>query len=159
MEQIESPVSSWMPETQAERNATREQLEGLRANPLSKQSRRYPSMLRYVVEHALSGDSGQLKERTLGIEVFARDPHYDTNLDPVVRTTAGEIRKRIAQYYHEPGREGEIRIDLPSGSYVPEFHAPTAKTPAVVVPRPRGWPTYLVVVLLFGALTAVGARF
>ena len=116
IEQIESPVSSWMPETQAERNAIREQLERLLANPLFKHSRRYPSMLRYVVEHALFGDSGQLKERTLGIEVFARDPHYDTNLDPVVRTTAGEIRKRIAQYYHEPGHEGEVRIDLPARS-------------------------------------------
>jgi len=128
-----------MPETQAERNAIREQLERLLANPLFKHSRRYPSMLRYVVEHALSGDSGQLKERTLGIEVFARDPHYDTNLDPVVRTTAGEIRKRIAQYYHEPGHEGEVRIDLPAGSYLPEFHLP-AKSTALLQPaqvRPR----------------------
>src|SRR5258705_313324 len=83
-----SPVSSWVPETQAEREAFREQLERLLANPLFKHSRRYPSMLRYVVEHALSGHTAQVKERTLGIEVFARDPHYDTNLDPVVRTTA-----------------------------------------------------------------------
>jgi hypothetical protein len=44
-----------------------------------------------------------------------------------VRTTAGEIRKRIAQYYHEPGRTSEIRIELPSGSYVPEFHWPALK--------------------------------
>ena len=139
-----------MPETQAERNAIREQLERLLANPLFKHSRRYPSMLRYVVEHALSGDSGQLKERTLGIEVFARDPHYDTNLDPVVRTTAGEIRKRIAQYYHEPGHEGEVRIDLPAGSYLPEFHLP-AKSPALRQPasvRPRWLLTSLAVAAL-----------
>jgi hypothetical protein len=114
-------------------------LERLLANPLFKHSRRYPSMLRYVVEHALAGQSAPLKERTLGVEVFGRDPNYDTNLDPVVRTTAGEIRKRIAQYYHEPGHEGEVRIDLPAGSYLPEFHVP-AKTPAFVEPvvvRPR----------------------
>src|SRR5207244_6830027 len=109
----------------------------LLGNPLFSHSRRYPSMLRYVVEHALSGDSGQLKERTLGIEVFSRDPHYDTNLDPVVRTTAGEIRKRIAQYYHEPGHEGEVRIDFPPGSYLPEFHVPqvaAVAAPAAVTP-------------------------
>src|SRR5260370_25564243 len=99
-----------MPETEGERNAIREQLERLLANPLFKHSRRYPSMLRYGVEHALSGDSGQLKERTLGIEVFPRDPHYHTNLDPVVRTTPREIPKRIAQYYHEPLPEGERRL-------------------------------------------------
>src|SRR5258708_29614357 len=94
-------------------------------------------MVRYVGEHALSGDSGKLKGRTLGVEVFARDPHYDTNLDPVVRTTAGEIRKRIAQYYHEPGHEGEIRIDLPAGSYLPEFHL-SAKSPALLQPARAG---------------------
>ena len=42
--------------------------------------------------------------------------------------TATEIRKRIAQYYQEPGHETELRLSLPSGSYVPQFHWPqTAK--------------------------------
>ena len=139
-----------MPETHAERDAIREQLELLLTNPLFKHSRRYPSMLRYVVEHALSGDTGQFKERTIGIEVFGRDPHYDTNLDPVVRTTAGEIRKRIAQYYHQPGHEAELRIDLPAGSYLPEFHLP-ARSPATAKPdriRPRWLPISLAVAVL-----------
>src|SRR5207237_881398 len=79
----------------------------------------------------LQGHAEPLKERTLGIEVFGREPDYDTNLDPVVRTTAVEIRKRIAQYYHEPGHDSEIRIDFPAGSYLPEFRMP--EKPAVVV--------------------------
>lgn len=83
-------------------------------------------LFRHIVENTLTGRPERLKERTLGIEVFARDPDYDTNLDPVVRVTAGEIRKRIAQYYHQPGHEGEIRIDLPSGCYVAEFRPPDA---------------------------------
>lgn len=73
-----------------------------------------------------------MKERTLGVEVFERDPHYDTNQDPVVRTTAGEVRKRLAQYYLEPGHEDEIRISLPPGSYLPEIHPPPVKLEAVV---------------------------
>ena len=113
--------------------AVQEQLERILANPLFRNSRRYPNLLRYVVEQTLQGQTAQLKERTLGIEVFGREPDYDTNLDPVVRTTAGEIRKRIAQYYHEPGRENEIRIDLPLGSYVPEIRIPGAD--------PRPFPT------------------
>jgi hypothetical protein len=67
-----------------------------------------------------------LKERTLGIEIFGRDADYDTASDPIVRVTAGEIRKRIAQYYQEPGHENELRVSLPSGSYVPQFHWPNA---------------------------------
>jgi hypothetical protein len=94
------------------------------AHPLFANSKRYPALFRHVVECRLAGKTETLKERTLGIEVFGRKADYDTNLDPVVRITAGEIRKRIAQYYHEPDHESELRIDLPSGSYVPFFHLP-----------------------------------
>jgi hypothetical protein len=74
-----------------------------------------------VVENSLDGHADRLKERTLGVEVFGRHPDYDTNTDPVVRFSAGEIRKRIAQYYHEAAEESEIQIELPLGSYIPEF--------------------------------------
>ena len=150
IDQVESSVSNWVPETGAERDAIREQLERLLANPLFRHSKRYPGLLRFVVEHTLDGMTGQLKERSLGVEVFGRDPGYDTNLDPVVRTTAGEIRKRIAQYYHEPGHEGEIRIDLPSGSYVPEFHMPVGRVSAPVRRSSWKWP---IAVIAAAALT------
>jgi len=107
--------------TPAERDAIREQLERMLANALFKNSKRYPNLLRYIVERTLDGASGELKERHLGVQVFGREPDYDTNADPIVRATAGEIRKRIAQYYHEHGHEAEIRIELTPGSYVPEF--------------------------------------
>jgi hypothetical protein len=45
--------------------------------------------------------------------VFGREAGYNTNHDPIVRITALEIRKRVAQYYHEPGHESGIRIELP----------------------------------------------
>ncbi len=108
--------------------AIREQLERLLLHHAFRNSKRYPVLLRYVVEHILTGNVDSLKERTLGVEVFGRELDYDTNLDHIVRSTAGEIRKRIAQYYHEPGHESEIRIELPSGSYVPEFRWPTPQS-------------------------------
>jgi len=125
-----------------ESKAVREQLERILANPLFCNSKRYPNMLRYIVEQTLQGKTSHLKERTLGVEVFGRKTYYDTNLDPVVRTTAGEIRKRIAQYYHEPGRENEIRIDLPMGSYVPEIRMPTseARSSPILPPQPAPAP-------------------
>lgn len=104
----------------------KEQLARLLASPLFHHSRHYPSFLRYVVNETLEGHGSHLKERALGVEVFGRGADYDTNADPVVRTSACEVRKRIAQYYHEAGHENEIRIDLPSGSYIPEFRYPAA---------------------------------
>jgi hypothetical protein len=92
------------------------------ASSLFRSSKRYPAMLRYVVETTLQGRQEFLKERTIGIEVFGRDPAYDTNLDPVVRFSAGEVRKRIAQYYRENGSESPVEVELPLGSYVPRFY-------------------------------------
>ena len=100
------------------------QLERIVSSKHFRNSKRYPPFLRFVVEQALAGKTEGLKERTLGIDVFARPNDYDTNADPIVRVTAGEIRKRIAQYYQEPGHEDELRIDLPLGSYIPHFLPP-----------------------------------
>jgi hypothetical protein len=69
------------------------------------------------------------------VAVFGREPDYDTNVDPVVRTTAGEIRKRIAQYYHEHGHAMEVRIDLSPRSYIPEFEIPVPPPAAAAVPQ------------------------
>jgi len=113
-------------------DAIREQLTRILASHYFSNSKRYPAMLRYVVIKAVEGNYDDLKERTLGVEVFQRPPDYDTNVDPVVRIAAGEIRKRLAQYYCDPAHEEELRIDVPSGSYQPEFHFHAARVlPAI----------------------------
>ena len=119
------------PTTEEEKQAVLDQLDRLLAHPVFKNSKRFPAFLRYVVEQSLDGASDQpVKERSIGVEVFGRELGYDTNHDPIVRITAGEVRKRIAQYYHEPGHETEIRIEIPTGSYVPEFFPPSTPSRA-----------------------------
>ncbi len=105
-------------------SAVREQLGRLLGSSHFRTSKRCQSLLRYVVEAYLENHSDRVKERTLGFEVFQRDPDYDTNQDSVVRTTAAEIRKKLAQYYLEPGHDDEVRVVLPQGSYLPEFRLP-----------------------------------
>ncbi len=123
------PEKRWLPETDSDREAVRKQLERLLADPGFAASKRYPRLLQYIVEETLAGRAEQLKERTLGTEVLGRDPDYDTNRDPVVRTSAAQIRQRLAQYYQEPQHETEIRIELVPGSYVPQFRYPGAPVP------------------------------
>lgn len=94
-------------------------------------SKRYPALLKFIVDAALDNRLSDLKERILGVEVFGRDPGYDTNADPVVRISAGEVRKRIAQYYHENGHHSRIQIELPLGSYAPEFRLHAAEPVAI----------------------------
>jgi len=126
MPQEEQATIRWEPKDAAEREAVLGQVTRMVTCPLFSQSRRYPIFLRYIVEKTLAGESFQLKERTLGIDVLGRSPDYDSNADPIVRIIAGEIRKRIAQYYFQSGREEEIRIELPLGSYIPTFRLPDA---------------------------------
>jgi len=121
-----SEISNGQPAqiSEAEKAEVERQLERILANRHFNHSRRFPAFLRFVVQKTLSGSTDLLKERTLGVEIFGRAADYDTSSDPIVRVTAAEIRKRIAQYYQEPGHERELRISVDAGSYVPQFHRP-----------------------------------
>jgi hypothetical protein len=95
------------------------------------------------VERTLAGRSEEIKERSLGVVVFGRPPDYNCSADPVVRMSAAEIRKRLAQYYSEPRHRDQLRIDLPVGSYIPEFHwgaGEPAPAIALEVVSPRAEP-------------------
>ena len=164
---------------QPARNAILEQLDRLLASPYFSHSRRFPNFLRFVVEHTLAGDVEDIKERTLGIEIFGKDADYDTAADPIVRVTAAEIRKRVAQYYQDPAHDQELRITLPSGSYIPQFHSPKgvsvpglpeldAVAPTVepaahaVLPEPHPghpFPWKLAILVAAAALVAAGSYF
>ncbi|MDR3728135.1 MAG: hypothetical protein P4K86_13935 [Terracidiphilus sp.] len=155
--------------------AIREQLQRLLAHPLFSNSKRYPVLLAYTVEETLKGNGADLKERSIGIEVFGRSPSYDANADPVVRITAGEVRKRLMQYYYDSTHDGELVVELPVGSYVPLFHAAepvsepelflpapelpaqtAAPVPALDAPRPAHrllWALVGAMVLLAGAVS------
>jgi TolB-like protein/tetratricopeptide (TPR) repeat protein len=93
-------------------------------------SKRAQDFLRLVVGHALQGQVDSLRERMIGAEMFGRPVDYDTGNDPVVRVKAGEVRKKLGQYYSESKNEHAVRIELPSGHYVPKFHFAVLATAA-----------------------------
>jgi len=103
-------------------DSIRAELNRVTHHPLFAQSARCRSLLTYVIEATLDGATKEeLKERTVGVRVFGRPPAYDTGNDSIVRVTANDVRKRLDQYYRNPANAGAIVIDLPIGSYVPEF--------------------------------------
>lgn len=110
-----------LPDPKQDVNAILGELHAILASRHFRHSRRYPALLRYLVENALAGRADLLKERTLSMEVFDRPASYDLAADSVVRYTVGEVRKRLVLYYSEEGRTSQVRITLPIGSYVPEF--------------------------------------
>src|ERR1051325_9529589 len=95
-------VAAWPEET---REAALAKLSKDLSSPHFRSRKRCSEFLRYVVEQASSNSAECLNDRTLGVDLFARSPRYDPNQDPVVRIAAGEVRKRLAQYYLEPEHE------------------------------------------------------
>src|SRR5262245_54462809 len=78
---------------------------------------RVSRLLRHVVDKSLAGESDQLKEYAVGIEVFERDDKYDPRLDSIVRVEAGRLRTKLDEYYNGDGAASEVRIGLPRGGY------------------------------------------
>ena len=87
-----------------------------------RQAKSLEKFLRYVVARKLEGAENELKEYTIGLEVFHRGADYDPRRDAVVRVQANVLRKRMASYYQEEGAGDELIIEMPKGHYVPRFY-------------------------------------
>ena len=130
-------------------------------------SQRCQDFLRHVVSHVLSGNGNSLKERNIATDVFGRGPNYNSAEDSFVRVKASEVRRRLATYYASSNPEDVLRIELPLGTYVPQFfpieahpveivlHAPEVMSELRAVPvayrRPR-WFLGIAAVLSLGAI-------
>lgn len=93
-----------------------------------RSSHQCQALLRYIVENSVAHRDEMLRERVIGANVFGRPPDYDTGNDPVVRSRAAEVRKRLAQHYvGDEGALEAVRIDVPSGSYRAHFESPHSR--------------------------------
>jgi adenylate cyclase len=104
--------------------ATPEILDALtrvEGSELFANSKRLTELLRFVVEAQLRGDTEGLKQTSIGIELYRRDPSYDPKLDGIVRTHARRLRERLNEYYSSEGAQDPVQISLPRGGYVPVF--------------------------------------
>src|SRR5215470_9233072 len=149
----------------AQADTVRRALELVISSDAFAGSERCQDFLRLVVEHALAGELDALRERMIGVEMFGRPADYDTSNDAIVSVRATEVRKRLAKYYSEAAATPVVRIELPPGSYVPEFHwssrirvedeLVTATPHVTVAPRWRRAPAFVIVALLVAVSVAV----
>ena len=163
--------------TQKQREIAMEGLANILESEYFRGSQRCCHFLDYSVRYVLDGRPiDELKERTLGIEVFHKAGDYDTAQNNVVRVTANEVRKRLAQYYGDEHRNRKLTIHIPSGAYAaslnwseedlsPQVLAASATEPKTfdlgksdigVVRRSRfGWLIIVASVLAVAALSAL----
>jgi hypothetical protein len=112
--------------SEIEKAAVVTQLERILEHPAFRGSVRSAKFLRYAVDYWLENerDGEQLKERTVGVELFGLDLAYDPSHITIVRNTAVDVRKRLAVYYGDPAHSEEIQLALPVGSYIPQVYLP-----------------------------------
>jgi hypothetical protein len=119
--------------------ALRAHLDELAEGAAFRGSHRSQQFLRHIIEKVFQGSVDQLKERTIGIELFHRSPAYDTGEDAIVRVTASDVRRRLLQHYGRYGETSRFRILLLPGSYVPEIEC-TPLSAATPDPPPTPLP-------------------
>src|SRR5215468_11833629 len=90
-----------------------------------------------ICDYHLAGRAKEINEHLIGLEVYERNDRYNPAEDPVVRVAAHDIRKRLEQYYLHEGRNDEVRLEIPVGSYEPVFKL-ASDIPAEIETHPTG---------------------
>jgi adenylate cyclase len=103
--------------------SVRQELEKILTSPQFVNSPILQNFLRFIVEKTLAGESTSLKAYSVATEALGKEVDFDPNLDPAVRILAGRLRRALAQYYQERGKNDAVLIDVPRGAYVPGFRS------------------------------------
>jgi adenylate cyclase len=117
----------------------REELERVLASTTFARSDRLSKLLRSLVERSLEGRESELKETSIGVELFGRKADYDPKLDSTVRTEASRLRARLVEYYSSEGNRNPFVIELPKGGYVPKLRVPEPATIGAPTRPSRVW--------------------
>jgi eukaryotic-like serine/threonine-protein kinase len=125
----------------AGRTPSQQQIEEALAKVLASASfaaaERPARLLRFIVMEGLQGRAAELKESVIGVQVLGRNPGFDSKLDPIVRVEISRLRTRIDLYYGSQGKEDELQISLPKGTYAPVFAFRDAAGGPAPIPPPR----------------------
>jgi hypothetical protein len=111
-------------------NAVRAELELVLKSQAFWRSERHSRFLRFICETTLNGEASKLNEYLIAHTVFDRGAEYSSGEDSVVRRQAYSLRQKLKEYYSEEGKNDQVRIELPTGRYVPTFQFCQQPAPA-----------------------------
>ena len=102
---------------------------------------RLAKLLRFVSERYFAGKPDEISEYNIATVVFDRSrTTFDASQDSIARVEAYRLRKKLKEYYEAEGKEHEIQISLPPGSYVPTFtrRVPSPQRASIAEPQAHG---------------------
>jgi hypothetical protein len=77
-------------------------------------------LLQYLVAKAIADRYAEIKEYTIGVEVFERGQNYDPQTDTIVRVQIHRLRQKVKEYYESEGINDPIFVEIPKGHYIRE---------------------------------------
>src|SRR5712691_11848789 len=104
-----------------ELDRSRIQIQRIVASKAFKTSEVHRNLLNYLAEKSLGGEAQNLKEYTVGLDVFGKPASYDPRQESVVRMHVGRLRQKLAEYYRTEGLEDPIVVNLPKGGFTLTF--------------------------------------
>src|SRR5579871_5178162 len=110
----------------------RAELETVLRSELFSRAPTLAHLLSYLCEKTFAGESGQIKEYSIAVDVFGRRDSFDQDVDSIVRVQANRLRKRLAEYYAAEGATHRVQICIPVGQYVPQFEEKSVPVPVEV---------------------------
>ena len=117
----------------------REQLRRILEGKSLRHSENLRRLLSYLAERSLSHSAEELKEYTIGVEVFGRPASYDPQKDASVRVQVSRLRQKLEEYQKTEGGGDPYRVELPKGRFTilfePRNGAPQL-APALPSPSP-----------------------
>src|SRR6478736_10118655 len=96
-------------------------------------------LLSYLCDKVIAGESSQIKEYSVALDVFGRQDSFDQDSDSIVRVQANRLRKRLAEYYAAEGKCHRVRITIPVGQYVPAFEEDEQAAGTLAADHAAGW--------------------
>ena len=83
---------------------------------------RLSHLLAYMGEKVFSGQTEHLNEYNIATEVLGRSKTvFNAAEDAIARVETHRLRKRLAEFYENEGKDHPIQVTLPTGSYAPVF--------------------------------------
>src|ERR1035441_10509017 len=94
------------------------------ASVVFRKSHKLSAFLKFICEQHQLGKDDSINEQRIGTEVFGRTEGYHMGEDSIVRSQARFLRLRLGleEYFATEGRDEAVKVTIPKGSYVPEFH-------------------------------------
>ena len=115
----------------------RAELQAVLHSPVFTRSPALSHLLSYLCEKTFAGETDQIKEYSVAVDVFDRQDSFDQDTDSIVRVQANRLRKRLGEYYAGEGAGHAIHICIPVGQYVPTFQRVVAAEQAPAEGEPE----------------------